>query len=174
VRVALALFAFALLSGLAVAGVRPLTPVRFERGAGWLVGAGRVHACPGVPRSRCVQVGSRASTVRWRDCAECAVPHHTLAHLRANGIAIFLLLARERHRVAHRLDWPPRLHANDVRTFEGVPTRIGTIARGGDLHGFPAQLFVYFGRPHPSARQLVRAERELASARLPWARLPGP
>jgi hypothetical protein len=105
--------------------------------------------------------------VRWWDCADCAVPHRTLARLQANGIAIFLLLGRERHSASHPLVWPPRLHAKDVGSFEGTPTRIGTITRGGDLHGFTAQLFIYFGRRHPTPRQLARAQAELKGAKLP-------
>jgi hypothetical protein len=114
-----------------------------------------------------MQVGSWAATVRQRDCADCGVPYRTPARLQPNGVAIFLLLARGRHSSGHALAWPPHLRAKDVGRFEGAPARIGSINRGGDLHGFTAQLFVYVGRPHPSARQLSRAERELGSARLP-------
>jgi hypothetical protein len=90
-----------------------------------------------------------------------------LAQLKPNGIAIFILLGRERHSAARSLAWPPRLQAKEAGRFEGVPGGIGAITRGGDLHGFPAQLFVYFGRPHPRPRQLARAEAELATAQLP-------
>jgi hypothetical protein len=95
------------------------------------------------------------------------VAPRTLAELKPNGIGIFLLLGRERHSAARSLAWPPQLRSKEAGRFEGVPSRIGTIARGGDLNGFPAQLFVYFGRPHPTPRQLARAEAELATARLP-------
>ena len=44
-----------------------LSPARSAPAAGWDTRVGKVHACPGVPASRCVQVFSVASTTRWRD-----------------------------------------------------------------------------------------------------------
>ena len=152
---------------LAVLAAAPLTPARFAERPGWHVAAGRVHACPGVKPSRCVQVTSWAATVLRRDCIEC-LPHKTLARLPRDGVAMQLVLARERPRSwQHPLRWPPRLHAKETGNFEGLPTRIGTIQRAGRLHGFYASLVVFFGRQHPTLRQLARAEAELTTARLP-------
>lgn len=153
---------------LAASGTQPLTPAAFERKPGWHVGAGRVHACPGVPRSRCTQVGSWAATVPWRDCQDCATAPRTLRSLPPSGIVIYLLLGSEARLPRHRLRWPPLLRAADITgPVEGTPGRIGYFGRGGRLHGFTAQLFVYFGRRHPTQRQLARARAELRTARLP-------
>jgi hypothetical protein len=154
--------------GAALAVPRALTPAHFQAKPGWHVGNGQLQACPGVPRSRCVQVGSWAATVRWRDCSDCAVPHRTLAHLPAGGVAIFLLLAGETHPPTNPLAWPPRLRARDIGgPIEGAPRRIGTFQRAGLLGRYGAQLFVYFGRRHPTQRQLRHAQAELNSAKLP-------
>jgi hypothetical protein len=150
----------------AVAASAALSPAHFAQRPGWHVGAGRVHACPGVPRARCVQVTSRASTVPWRDCTEC-LPHKTLARLPRDGVAIQLTLAREHRPPPGALSWPPRLRAGEAQGLEGLPARIGTIQRTGRLGGSYAGLVVFFGRPHPTPRQLARADAELASARLP-------
>jgi hypothetical protein len=91
-----------------------------------------------------------------------------LARLPRDGVAMQLVLARERPRSwEHPLRWRPRLRAEETGNFEGLPTRIGTIQRAGRLHGFYASLVVFFGRPHPTPQQLARAEAELATARLP-------
>jgi hypothetical protein len=39
-----------------------LSPARSAPAAGWDTRVGKVHACPGVPASRCIQVFSVAST----------------------------------------------------------------------------------------------------------------
>jgi len=150
------------------AAPKPLSPAGFAKRPGWHVGAGRVHACPGVPRSLCTQVGSWAATVPWRDCHDCAIPHRTLASLSRGGIVIYLLLASERNPPRRPLQWPPRLRAGAVVSpIEGAPERIGMIGRSGRVHGFTVALWLYFARPHPTSTQLARAQRELRTARLP-------
>ena len=64
------------------------------------------------------------------------------------------------------LRWPAPL-VPVTPGLEGIPQRIGVVQRIGRLHGFTAYLFVFFGRPHPTPRQLARARAELAAARLP-------
>jgi hypothetical protein len=155
-----------LLIATAIVAFAALAPAHFQHRPGWHVGAGRVHACPGVSPARCVQVTSRAATVRWRDCIEC-LPHKTLARLPGDGVAMQLTLARERPLPNGALSWPARFRAGEAQSFEGLPARIGTIQRAGRRHGFYASLIVFFGRPHPTPRQLARAEAELATARLP-------
>jgi hypothetical protein len=106
--------------------------------------------------------------VRWRDCQGCAIARRTLASLPSGGIVIYLLLGSESRLPRNTIHWPPRLRAEAVVSpIEGVPRRIGYFGRGGRLRGWSAQLFVYFGRRHPTARQLVRAQAELGGARLP-------
>ena len=143
---------------------------RFDRAAGWYVGSARPHACPGVSRKRCVQAEAWASTVRYRDCADCSPPHETLAALPRNGIIIQLRDARERSVYGPLGSWPPReLHASQViGGFEGEPpgAHIGHIplmVRGRD--GTEHFLFVWFGRTHPTAPQLARATAELRTVR---------
>lgn len=144
-----------------------LAPAHFQGGNGWQAGANRVHACPGVPRSRCAQVASWASTVRFRDCGDCVPPRKTLAVLPASGISIQLLLGRPQSK-GPALAWPPRLHRRDVvGPIEGGPARIGSVQKFGRLQSFDAYLNVFFGRRHPTATQLARANGELASAKLP-------
>jgi hypothetical protein len=143
-----------------------LAPVRFQKAAGWYVGTSRVHKCPGAPR--CSQVGSWAGTVRWRDCYDCEPPHKTLAALPPGGIVIGVLLGKEPRPPRHVMPWPPALRAKAIGgPIEGAPPRIGYFGQGGRLRGFSASLFVYFGRLHPTRRQIARAQAELNSAKLP-------
>jgi hypothetical protein len=155
-------------AAISVAASRPVSPVRFEANPGWHVGSGHVHACPGVTRSRCSQVGSWAATVPWRDCQDCATARRTLASLPSDGVVVYLLLASEAHLPRKPMHWPPPLRAAAVVSpVEGLPARIGYFGRAGRLHGFTAQIFIYFGRRHPTSQQVARAQAELRSARLP-------
>jgi hypothetical protein len=145
-----------------------LAPVRFAKGPGWHVGVSKVEACPGAKASQCSQVASWASTAPWRDCAECAGADKTLRSIGRDGIVIYLSLARERFRYPNALRWPPRIRAGEVLSpIEGHAPRFGLFSRSGRLRGLSAALYVWFGRPHPTARQLARAEAELRTARLP-------
>jgi hypothetical protein len=145
-----------------------LSPVQFAQRSGWHVGAGTVHACPGVPAARCSQVSSWAATIRWRDCAGC-LPHRTLAQLPADGIAIQITLARERPpRAKATLAWLPQVHRSEVsKGFEGIQRRIGVYQRFARLGRYEAYVWVFFGRSRPTARQLTAANTELRTARLP-------
>jgi len=165
VRVALLAAALAA-AGCSSHASRALEPARFAPRAGWQVGAGHVHACPGTAFSRCAQAASWATTGDWRDCTEC-LPHRTVAALPGKGIAMTLVVGRAPNAPKHALHWPPRLHPADAQRFEGLPPRIGVIRRSGRVHGFTTFLFVFFGRPDPTAAQVERAEAELASVDLP-------
>ena len=156
------LLVVALLAGSVVA------PFRFAARPGWHVGAGKVHACPGVSPARCKAVWSWASTVPWRDCAGC-LPHLTVARLPADGVAIQISLAIEHPIVARRrLTWPATVRAHAVvAPFEGLPGRIGVYQRFARLGRYEVYLWVFFGRSRPSARQLAAANAELHTARLP-------
>ena len=144
----------------------PPTPARFPARPVWHVGHGRVHACPGMPRSRCTSVTSWAATVRWRDCSEC-LPHKTVESLPRDGIAIQVSFVRTKSPGwVKPMRWPPRLRTMGG-PFEGLPNRIGVVQLIGRLNGYEAYLWVFFGRPQPSARQLARARAELRAARLP-------
>jgi hypothetical protein len=106
-RVVLALFGAILLLTLSLPGgigggsgraPLTLTPPHFQHASGWHVGRTRAHPCVGVSRSRCVSAEAWASTVRYRDCANCSPPHKTLAALPPGGIVIQLSNGRERLR----------------------------------------------------------------------------
>ena len=139
-----------------------VVPVHFTPANGWHLRKGKVHACPGVPASRCSEVRSLASTTRWRDCVEC-LPHRTVAAMRGDGIAIQISVAIERPvRVARTFAWPPRVSGPSVHAgFEGLPGRIG-VYQGSTLVGKrELSVFVFFGRSRPTARQLHSANAEL-------------
>jgi hypothetical protein len=156
----------ALVAALVLAGPRALSPLQFERSPGWSVGAEKVHACPGVPRSRCAHVASWAATIRWRDPMDSF--HRTASALPPNGIAIFANLAAEARKPWQKpMRWPPVIRAANVHgPFEGLPSR-GYFGTGGRLRGFYLQLFVFFGRPRPTAGQIARANERLRTATLP-------
>ena len=69
-----------------------LVPVRFAPAIGWHLRRNSVHACPGVSASRCSQVTSLASTIRWRK----AQP------LSANARCLFVWFGRSKP-TAHQL-----------------------------------------------------------------------
>jgi hypothetical protein len=144
-----------------------VTPPRFSSAPGWHVGSTRTRSCFGA-RGRCVQAEAWASTVRYRDCGNCIPPRKTLATLPPSGIVIQLTDARERPPFRRRGSWPPQLRAQNVLhgPFESVPARISMIYRGvrsGD--GVEHFLYVWFGREHPTASQLARANAELRTVR---------
>jgi hypothetical protein len=143
-----------------------VSPPHFRAAPGWHVGSRPAHACSGVRASRCVQAPGWASTVRYRDCGDCTPPHHTLAHLPPGGIIIQLSNARERPDRAPIGKWPPLIRRRQITAGgEGVSNRychVQTFVRTGHLE---RSLFVWFGRAHPTRRQLARANAELRTAR---------
>jgi hypothetical protein len=153
-----------LLAGLLSAPL--LTPAHFAPAAGWHTRVGKVHACPGVPASRCVQVFSVAATTRWRDCVEC-LPHRTVAAMSRNDVAIQIDVGRERARgLKSTFTWPPHIRRSQVVAgFEGLPSRISTYQ--GNTHVGKREVFVFvlFGRPRPTDLQLRRANAELRRVR---------
>jgi hypothetical protein len=102
--------------------------------------------------------------VRYRDCRDCVPPHHTLAHLPPGGIIIQLSNGREKPERAGAAEWPPRIRAADLTIgFEGEPSPsrfavFQLFVRTGHIERL---LFVWFGRAHPTRRQLARANAEL-------------
>lgn len=156
-------------AGVAIAvSLLDVTPPRFGSAGGWHVGSTPTHSCAGVTRGRCVMAEAWASTVPYLDCPDCVPPHNTLATLPRDGIVIQLTDARERPPYGRRGAWPTRLRASQVVSgpFEGEPARVGyaqlVVRTPGDVEHF---LFVWFGRTHPTARQLARANAELRTVR---------
>ena len=144
-----------------------VSPPRLRAAPGWHVGSTRAHACVGVPARRCVQAEGWASTVPYRDCSDCVPPHRTLAKLPPGGIVIQLSYARERPARMPVAAWPPAIRRRDVALgFEGEPQgRYGVYQYSGRTGTLERFLFVWFGRPHPTRRQLARANAELRTAR---------
>lgn len=139
----------------------------FRAASGWHVGSSPPRACVGVPAaSHCTWSAGWASTVRYSDCPNCIPPHRTLANLPPRGIIIQLTQARERPDRAPVGSWPPQIRADKITVgFEGVPNRYGVFqafVRTGHLE---RSLFVWFGRAHPTGRQLARANAELRTER---------
>jgi hypothetical protein len=131
-----------------------VAPPHFRAAPGWHVGAGTSWGW--------------ASTVPNRDCRDCVPPHRTLDHLPPGGILIQLGNYRAEHPPqASPGDWPPRIRRKDLIAGggEGIPRRISFgewfIRRRGIEH----YLWVWFGRAHPSRRQLARANAELRTVR---------
>jgi hypothetical protein len=145
-----------------------LDPARFRPDHGWHVGAVCDKRFPhGASRPLCRATTSRAATVRWHDCWSCFPPHRTLAALPPSGIAIVLTLEPPVRHARREMPSPPRIGGRVGGPFELAPSRVGGFVTGGRLHGFDVSLWVFFGRRHPSRRQIARAEAELRSARLP-------
>ena len=135
---------------------------QFHTAAGWHVGTQPNQTCPGVSRSRCVQSNGWASTVAYRDCGDCVPPHRTLAALPPEGIVIQELNGTERPLKIGQRPWPPRIHMREVTgPFEGEPPQYGVFQYTARTGSVERSLFVWFGRPHPTAQQLARANAEL-------------
>jgi hypothetical protein len=162
--------AFALVAaGVAIAvSLLDVAPPRFSSAHGWHVGSTPSHSCVGVTGGRCVMAVAWASTVPYLDCPDCVPPHKTLATLPPDGIVIQLTDARERPAYGQRGIWPTRIRPSQVTSgpFEGEPARFSysqlVVRSPGDVEHF---LFVWFGRRHPTAPQLARANAELRTVR---------
>ncbi|HKS79013.1 MAG TPA: hypothetical protein VJQ07_09125 [Gaiellaceae bacterium] len=137
-----------------------VAPPHFRAATGWHVGS---RSCTGISPYRCAQASGWASTVRYRDCGNCVPPHRTLAHLPPGGIVI--QVSNTQGHFGYE-KWPPRIRARDVTAgFEGVPDRYGVFQRLVRTGSLDHSLFVWFGRAHPTRRQLARANAELLTVR---------
>ena len=161
-RFALVALAACLLAAGCGGGNLSVAPAHFRAAPGWHVGTQPAQACVGVSAKRCVQANGWASTVAYRDCGDCVPPHRTLAALPPDGIVIQELNGTERPLRVGTKAWPPQIRARDVvGPFEGEPPTYGVfqyMARTGTTE---RSLFVWFGRAHPTDRQLARANAEL-------------
>ncbi len=131
-----------------------VSPPHFGTAPGWHVGSGTSWGW--------------ASTVPYRDCPDCVPPHGTLAHLPPGGVLIQLGNFRaERPPQASPAEWPPRIRPKDVSKGggEGIPRRVGYAQWFIRSKGIEHYLWVWFGRAHPTRRQLARANAELLTAR---------
>jgi hypothetical protein len=157
-------------AGVAIAvSLLNVTPPRFSSAGGWHVGSTPTHSCADLTRGRCVMASAWASTVPYRDCPNCVPPHKTLAALPPDGIIIQLTDGRERPAYGPPGSWPTRIRASQVTSgpFEGVSRTSLSYAQleVRSPHNVEHFLFVWFGRAHPTAQQLARANTELRTVR---------
>lgn len=162
-RLALPALALCLLAvGCGGSGDLSVAAPHFRTGSDWQVGTQAAQTCPGVSRKQCVQANGWASTVPYRDCGNCVPPHGTLAALPPDGIVIQELNGRERSSKIGSRPWPPRIRARNVTgPFEGEPPKYSVFQYTARTGTTERSLFVWFGRPHPTAKQLARANAEL-------------
>jgi hypothetical protein len=72
----------------------------------------------------------------------------------------------ERPLVTRPAPWPPRIRARDVvGPFEGEPAKYGVFQYSARTGSVERSVFVWFGREHPTAQQLARANAELRTSR---------
>jgi hypothetical protein len=85
----------------------------------------------------------------------------------ASAIAIQITAAIEHPiRLRREFAWPPQVTGADVTAgFEGLPGRVGVFQGSTLTHGREVSFFVWFGRSHPTAGQLDRANSELRRTR---------
>ena len=83
-------------------------------------------------------------------------------------ILITITVTEERPlRVSTTFAWPPRLERRRVHSpLEGLPARIGGYQGSTRVGTREVFVKVYFGRPHPTDRQLRRTNAELRRARI--------
>lgn len=149
-----------------IRAVLALLPAVFAPHAGWHVGHGPVHACPGVSPARCVQAGGWAATIPWRGCGEC-IPHDAIDALPPSGVVLQVDAAVEHPFVARRAPaCPPTIHAHDIGSLEGVPSRYGVYQLFARFGHVEANVWAFFGRAHPTQAQLAAANAELRTVRL--------
>lgn len=85
-----------------------------------------------------------------------------------DDIAIQVQLSVQRPLAGKPTEWPLRVRGTDVvGGIEGIPASIGVYQRFGRVGRYDVYAFVFFGRAHPTARQLARANSELRTGRLP-------
>lgn len=131
-----------------------VAPPHFRPAPGWQVGAGTSWGW--------------ASTVPYRDCRDCVPPHRTLAHLPPGAIVLQLGNFRaERPPEARPGKWPPRIRLKSLQRggAEGIPRHVAYAEWFIRSRGIEHYLWVWFGRAHPSRRQLARANAELRTVR---------
>jgi hypothetical protein len=95
------------------------------------------------------------------DCLDC-LPDRTFARMSAGDILIQVRVGVERPiRVRKTFAWPPRITRRQIAGLEGVPRRIGVYQGQTRVGTREVGVFAFFGRAHPTSRQLKRANAEL-------------
>ena len=143
-------------------------PVRFRAAAGWHTGSTSAAQADAVN-----QVQSWAATVPWADGPYELPPHRTLARLGPHGVAIAVTAWRDdRSPPARAPAGPPfRIALRQCGSFEGVPSQLVCTFHGGRAREYDVDVWVAFGREHPSRADRARAQAELDRLKLPpWPR----
>jgi hypothetical protein len=69
--------------------------------------------------------------------------------------------------ITKTFDWPPRItHRQVTSPLEGLPARIGEYSGSTRIKTLEVVVTVFFGRAHPTDRQLRRANAELHRAHI--------
>lgn len=142
-------------------------PALLPAHAGWSAGAARIVAA-GCPR--CIQTESWASSIPYADPPNQLPPWRTLAALPRNGVLVHVTRSWEPS--------PPRwiyrrrpLHVDRgaIRTnFEGnAGERVSLWSTSTWRRGSYVTVWVFFGRPVPTASEVARAQAELDGTSFP-------
>jgi hypothetical protein len=159
----------ALVAAAGCGGAKQIHAARFPRQPGWYT---RVSG-PSRENPRCLrQRVSWAATVPFADGAEALPPTHTLERLPQAGIVIAAVQYLDSCRPPHglRVLRPPlRLAAAIRMQFPGPRGAELPLYRViGGLDGrYVVDVWVFYGRRHPTAAQRAAAGRELAGVRWP-------
>ena len=156
--------------GPAPSGAAGAPPAGVPHQRGWYVGEARV-ATPGCVR--CVQIASWASTIPYLGKPG-DFPQRTMTALGPKGAIVFVSRSWQPSRPLWMLQRHP---LRIVRTlihagFEGNPThdRVSEWLASSWRAGSFVSVYVFFGSPTPLARDIARAERELAGTTFPtWS-----
>lgn len=162
--VRLALVAAATGVVLAGCGGTAVPPPHFRVAADWHVGSRPARTCH-VRHASCVRALAWAATV---PCADCGAdePLRTLAVLPSGGIVIQLVSFRIGDTYPPRRLWPTQVRPSDVESgYVGLTRQpLFDAMRAGRTGATDWSLLVWFGRAHPTAHQLARANAELRRA----------
>lgn len=144
-------------------GTAVSTP-QFRAAAGWHVGSRSARACH-VRHTHCARALGWAATVPCTDCAA-DLPLRTLAALPPGGVVIKLVNFRIGDTHPPERLWPSRVRASDVELSHAALTgrSLFLAMRAGRTGAIDWSFLVLFGRAHPMARQLARANAELRRA----------
>lgn len=138
-------------------------PATFAPADGWDTGSsGRAQIQPDGQTTM-----SWASTIPYRDESLGFPPSRTLAALPPDGIVVLARLDQYGRTNAPAGRPPFRLSDFVEGSFEGLGPENSPRQLGVHVDDYDLQLWAFFGRAHPTAEQLARAQEELDRLQLP-------
>jgi di/tricarboxylate transporter len=148
---------------LAGCGGTAVSTPHFRATSGWHVGWRTARAFD-VRHTHGVRAFGWAATVPCRDCTA-DLPLRTLTTLPAGGVVIKLVNFRVGDTRPPQRTWPPRIRTSDVELTHAALTGrpLFLAMRAGRTGSIDWNFLVWFGRAHPMATQLARANEELRS-----------